>query len=204
MDDLPSDTKARIVDLSYQINEPSLRSSGALEYARRRRLGEDLETLLTQIRAVPGHEEFGITSLEQVLRAGEQGPVVILVSHGWKCIAYALTKRDSKDSFKITAIDLDVKRPQLRQYISDLDDANDHARRGIERGVMTADSDDNHDQEPDVDSGSDSETTRAYRRPRTRGVMEKVLKPLWYTVAKPVISGLNITVNHRLPLHALH
>lgn len=163
-----------------------------------RRLGQQYESVLQQVRELPGNEAFAALSKEELMRIGEQGPVVVLTAHERVCTAYIFTHDGGENGSRLIVHTLaEVSSQKLGEYASRMTETNLRTRNGPTRDMEL---------ESPIDSPiSPSGTSfsfniakameRAVRMKRPRRQMtfkDDVLRPLFYEVVKPILNALRL------------
>lgn len=147
-------------------------------------------------------------SAEEIVRASQHGPVVILFSHAASTsIAYILFRRADTGKFNLTSKPLNgVDVHLLRRHIEQLERANNEVRGDVDRSLGVDTSEGDKEVRPDSAAhrfahGMDDvfdlpDNNRAVRvRHKTADVFKIVLKSLWAEVVKPILDYLNIEVS---------
>ncbi|KAI0088010.1 CHAT domain-containing protein [Irpex rosettiformis] len=195
-DNVSAELRERLSQLGSQIEHrrhlPKRQSSmPAREWAQDRRLGEQYESVLKQIRELPGHEAFAALSPEELMHIGEKGPVVILTAHDCLCIAYIFVKEGD-----LIVVELgQVNSTKLGQYVSrmaktQLKARNDQMRNmGFESPISSPVS----PSRPSFDMALNTERALRMKRPTRQATFkDDVLQPLFYEVVKPIFDALHL------------
>ncbi|PSR73512.1 hypothetical protein PHLCEN_2v10653, partial [Hermanssonia centrifuga] len=196
--DLPESLSERLRNASRQLEAGSYGTEGVsatgdsrriaeLDVVHRRRIGEDFSALIEEVRAIPQYENFlKPAPLDLLAFAAEKGPVIVLVSHGFKCFAHCLFKLDGDgvdSNFKLLQVPLDqIKKESLERMSFMLTSANEQsrkARRSQEGESEMRDAGERGDRAGRISSAS-SQTP------------EKVLKTLWERVVKPIFDAMHL------------
>jgi hypothetical protein len=181
-------------------------SMPAMDWVRRRRLGDEYESLLQEVQKIPGNEGFAALSLEELMTIGNKGPVVLLASYEHVSVAYIFVKDGGRELPNLTICALkDANAKLLNQYVCQLENTNPRSRNGLARegGSLPIR---NADTSPDQ-AATDMEHYRPLvnrQKPRRGMTIEiEVLKPVYITIVKPILAALDLKVCDSLQVSCL-
>lgn len=188
LDDLPLNDRSRLLYLFNTLDSPSHESTGKdrAETERnindRRRLSEEAERLIEEIRSRPGFDRFlSPPDFAQLSRAAVNGPVVILNEHMVLSVAIIINMNWS-DKMRLVPLPR-VALNKLHKLTQKVAWYNLRGGTASDLDLETSDAD-----------TADTDTVRgaAFSRPQTRTPLEE----LWITVVEPVVRELGIQVSY--------